>query len=149
MAKCVLSVCLSIGFIYHQNNHLRWRWTVWLAVGVGGVDADGALVLVLEVPEVGVVGGGLASDTSASADEAGSNVDGVCISGFHVDGWECWEWSRCRLVVVCRVGARAAAWVVACEEERTCVHGLVILLFPHCVGGLKTYQHPRTRSWRS
>lgn len=79
----------------------------------------------MEVPEVGVVGGGLAGDASTGTDEAGSNVDGVGVSRLHVDGRESREWTWCWLVVVGCLRSWAAAWVVASEEERTCMFVLV------------------------
>lgn len=101
-------------------HHLRrWWWPVGLAVGVSSVDTNWALILVLEEPEVGVVGGGLASDASTGTDEAWANIDGVCIAGLHVDRRESWERTRSGLVVVCCLRAGAAAWVVASPEERT------------------------------
>lgn len=87
------------------------------AVFVRGVDADRAVILILEEPEVGVVGGGQAGHTGACADEARADVDGVGIAGLHMDRREWRERTRSGLVVPGGFGPRAAAGVVAGEEE--------------------------------
>lgn len=129
-----------------QRTHLRRVCTRGEAVLVSGVDANGALVLVLEEPEVGVVGGldpekghvsiyvlretytctqsgwriktyGHASDASTGTDEARADINGVGIAWLHVHGREGWERTWSGLVVPGGLGTRAAAWVVAGEEE--------------------------------
>ena len=78
---------------------------------------DWAAAGVLEVVEGGVVGASHAGSASTSSNEAWTNIDGVCITGFHVDSRERWEWTRGRRVVVAGVLVWAAAWVEASEEE--------------------------------
>lgn len=99
-------------------------------VFVCSVDADGAFIFILEEPEVGVVCRSLSSDTGTGTNEAWADVNGVGISRLHVNGWERWERSRSGLVVVGRLRARAASWVVTSEEE-----GATALDFE--VGGLE------------
>lgn len=59
----------------------------------------------------------LPSNTSPSAHKARPYVNRVCVPGLHVDGRERRERSRGWLVVVGRVWSRAAAGIVAGEEE--------------------------------
>lgn len=111
----------------HLPSAFSFRWVMHLfpeaasrggqTVLVGGVDANGALVVVLEEPEVGVVGRGHAGDAGTGADEAGADVDRVRVAGLHVHRGERRERAWRRLVVPGRLGPRAAAWVVAGEEE--------------------------------
>lgn len=78
---------------------LCWVSHWWQTVAVLSVDTNWALIVVLEEPEVGVVGVCQASNASAGADEAWADVDGVCVTRLHVNGWEGRERTWCWLVV--------------------------------------------------
>lgn len=56
-------------------------------------------------------------NTSSGADEARADIDGVGVSGLHVDGREGRIGAKRRLAVEGRVGAGAAACFVTREEE--------------------------------
>lgn len=58
-----------------------------------------------------------ACHTGTSTDEARTNVNGVGVARFHVNWWEGRERTGGGLVVPGGLWARAAAWVVASEEE--------------------------------
>ena len=89
----------------------------WQTIAVASVHTNRALCLVLEEPEVGVIGGSLAGDASASTDETWADVDGVCVAWLHVDRRERRERTWRGLVVVGGVSVGAGAWVVASPEE--------------------------------
>lgn len=91
--------------------------TSWQTIAVASVHTNRALCLVLEEPEVGVIGGSLTSDASTSTDETWADVDGVCVARLHVNRRERRERTWCRLVVVGGVSVGAGAWVVASPEE--------------------------------
>jgi len=73
--------------------------------------------VVLQEFQGGVVGPGHASDATASADKAWTDINGVGMARFHVQRREWRERAWLRQVVVGGVGVGARAWVEAGEEE--------------------------------
>lgn len=86
-------------------------------VRVGCIDTDGALVVVLEEAQRGVVCSCQARNTGAGADKARPDIYHVRIAGFYVDWWESRERARLWLVVPRRRVVGTAAGGVAGEKE--------------------------------